>query len=389
MIANRKMTVLFLALTVLSVCGCKRQAKSVQKAPAKPVLVRTVIGGNYTNTISSSGNIKPAQLVKIAFKIPGTISYLAADEGDYIKKGQLLAELDARQYRLNALAAESNYASSKLKVHSEVPSAINQAKSQLDLITNRYNRYKSLYENGVLPRDKYEALETELQVIQNKYQEALDARAISAKKLDQAKAMSDLAHSSLDDSRIYAPLNGVVVKKLAESGELAATGYPVLVLGELSKVEVEIGVADEYINQLRLGQTAKVYVYGLEREFSGVITEIGAMADEKTRTFPVKFTVNNPNRQLKPGMIAKVTIPLDSSRTILIPVDSVINMPDGSSVFVYVPKSGTVVSRKVVTGDLVKDKIEILEGLRPGEQIVVVGYFKLKNHDRVRVGVKS
>jgi RND family efflux transporter MFP subunit len=389
MIANRKMIVLFLALTVFSVCGCKRQAKSGQKAQAKPVVVRAVTSGNYTNAISSSGNIKPAQLVKIAFKIPGTISYLGVDEGDYVKKGQLLAELDAHQYQLNALAAESNYTSSKLKVHSEVPSAINQAKSQLDLITNRYNRYKSLYENGALPRDKFEALETQLKVIQNKYQEALDSRSVSAKKLDQAKAMSDLAHSSLDDSRIYAPLSGVVVKKLAESGELAATGYPVMVLGELSKIEVEIGVADEYINQLRIGQTAKVYVYGLKRGFSGVITEIGAMADEKTRTFPVKLTVNNPYKQLKPGMIAKVTVPLNSTSAILVPVDSIVNMSDGSGVFVYVPKSGTVVRRKIVTGDLVKEKIEILQGLHQGEQIVVSGQFKLKNHDRVRVGVKQ
>jgi RND family efflux transporter MFP subunit len=386
MIVTRKTTVLFLALIALSLCGCKRQAE--KKAQIKPVIVKTVTSGNYTNAIFSSGNIKPAHLVKIAFKIPGTISYLSVAEGDDVKKGQLLAELDAHQYQLNALAAESGYTSSKLKVHSEVPSAINQAKSQLDLVTNRYNRYKSLYENGVLPRDKFEAAETELKVIQNKYQEALDAQSVSAKKLDQAKAMSDLAHSNLDDSRIYAPLNGVVVKKLAESGELAATGYPILVLGELSKIEVEIGVADEYINQLRLGQRANAYVYGLEREFSGVITEIGAMADEKTRVFPVKLTVNNPDKQLKPGMIAKVTIPLDSTCVILIPVDSVINMPDGSSVFVYLPKSGTVVARKVVTGDLINDKIEILQGLHPGEQIVVDGHFKLKNHDRVRVGVK-
>lgn len=390
--AVKQKVLLLLVICVLAVGGgCKRRAKQAQQAPVKPVALLTVQTGVWADPVSSSGNIKPTKTVKIAFKIPGTITYLNLEEGDYVRKGQLLAELDARQYALNALAAESNYTSAKLQADSQVPSGVNQAKSQLDLVTSRYERYKSLYESGALPRDKFEEIETELTVVKNKYQEALDAQAITAKKLDQAKAMSDLAQVNLRDAKVYAPISGVVVKKLAEAGELTSPGYPVLVLGELSQVDVEIGVADEYVNRLKIGQTAQIYVYGIEKKVTGRITEIGAMADAETRTFPVKLTLNNQNGQLKPGMIAKVDLsldPRDAAAMILLPVDSVINQPAGPIVFVYSPKSGAVTQRRVSAGKLFGDQIEITGGLRPGERIVVKGLFQLKDGDRVKAEVR-
>lgn len=377
--------VLLLIVSFLVVSGCNRRPVVKVDANIKPIKVKKVMNELYTQAISSSGNIKPTQTIKLSMKVSGIINSLSVNVGDYVKKGQYLAGIDPLQYQLALNAADSEYISLKMKIESEIPSGINQAKSQLDLMNNRYLRYQQLYQKGLLPKDKFEEFETELIVIRNKYQEALDSQAVWAKKLEQAKAMRELAQTNLNDTKLYSPIHGVVVSKLMESGELASPGYPLLVLGRLDQVEVEIGITDEDVNRLELGKTAAVYVYGPEQTYYGKISEIGAVADESTRTFPVKILLNNPNNELKPGMIAKVNIPLDSATVILAPVNSIINSPSGPVVYVYDARKSRVFQRKVKLGEMIGDKVVITEGLQESETIVTSGQFKLKNKDQVMV----
>lgn len=379
------MILMMLSQIILGGCSVEGETASIQEIPKKPVEVLTVTKSGYSDEISASGNIKPSKTVKVAFKIPGTIEQINLEEGSFVKEGDLIANIDSYQYRLNAIAAESNYESLELKVKSEIPSAINQAKSQLELIQKRYESVSKLYEKGSVSKDKLDETETALVTIENKYQEALNAQEVYDKKLEQARAMSELADSNLADTNIYSPIDGIVVKKLFEAGETTAAGYPIVVLGKLNNVEAEIGVPDEYINKLKIGQKTRVYVYGIEKDFDGVITEIGAMADTKTRTFPVKITIANEELALKPGMVTKVTIPLESLESMLLPIDSVINMPEGTVVYIYSDKEGIVQKRQVIAGEIVGDKVEILEGIVEGEKVVVKGQFKLRNNDEVNV----
>lgn len=377
--------VVILIQMVLVGCFAKKDAANVQDTIIKPVEVIEVKNNEYVDEVSVSGNIKPSKTVKLAFKIPGVIEKINFEEGNFVKEGDLIANLDSYQYRLNAIAAQSNYESLQLKVRSEIPSAINQAKSQLELIQKRYESISKLYKKGSVSEDKLDETRTALVTIKNKYNEAVNAKEVYDKKLEQAKAMSELADSNLADTKLYSPIDGIVVKKLFEAGETVAAGYPVLVLGKLDNVEAEIGMPDDHINRIKIGHETKVYVYGIEKEFKGVVKEIGAIADSKTRTFPVKINIENKDLNLKPGMIAKVTIVFENLESVLVPVDSVINMPEGPAVFVYSEEKGIVTERSVTTGQIVKDRVEILQGLNEGEKIVVKGQFKLKDNDEVKV----
>lgn len=359
-------------------------SKNVDKH--KVIEVTTVDRSAHAEKISASGNIIPAKTVKVAFKVPGVIDSINFDEGDSIKKDDLIASLDANQYELNTIVAKNEYESLKLKVNSEIPSAINQAKSQLDLAKQRFENLSELYKQGGISKDKYDEVNTTLITIQNKYNEAVNAQGIYQKKLKQAAAMNGLANSKLVDTKIKSPIEGVVMKKLFEAGETVGEGYPVVVIGELGNVQAQIGVSDEYVNKLSIGDTTKVYVYGIEKEYEGKIVEIGALADTKTRTFTVKVEIDNSKNELKPGMIGKVEIPLKKDTNILVPVDSVINMPTGAVVFVYNEKEGIVTERSVETGKMVKDNIEILKGLKDGDQVVVSGQFMLRDKDKVQLG---
>lgn len=350
----------------------------------KIIDVMTVKKNQHSEEIVSSGNIMPGKTVKVAFKVAGVIESINFNEGDLVNKGDLLASLDDNQYELNSQAAKSEYESLKLKVSSEIPSAINQAESQLKLAKQRFENVSKLYEEGGISKDKYDEVQTTLVTIENKYNEAINAKEVYEKKLTQAKTMTELANTKLVDTKIESPIGGVVIKKLNEVGETTGTGYPVIVIGEVDSVQAQIGLSDEYINKINVGDKATVFVYGAQKNIEGEITEIGALADDKTRTFPVKITLNNQEHSLKPGMIAKVNIPLKKRENILVPVDCVINMPYGPAVFVY--EDSNVKEVAVETGDIVKDNIEILSGLNDNDQVVVNGQFMLKDNDKAELG---
>ncbi|WP_165000412.1 efflux RND transporter periplasmic adaptor subunit [Anaerophilus nitritogenes] len=385
---KRKMATLliFLLSIQLLLTGCGKKEEQVKANSLKPVVVEEVNEQSYSEEIDLSGNIKPSQTVKIAYKVPGgVVSNIFVEEGAVVKKNQVLITLDAYDYTLNLSSTNAKLESSRMKMDSQVPSKIEQAKASLDLIEKNYERMKNLYEEGAISTAQLDEIQTKYIAAKNTYQEALDAKVYTKIELEQAKAAKDKAQSDLSDTTLRSPIDGIVLKKISEVGETVAQGYPVMVLGNLNQVEIEIGVADASINKIQKGQKAKVYVYGVEKEFEGVVSEVGALADEKTRTFPVKITIDNKDHQLKPGMMGKVRIPLDKKKAVLVPVDAVLNTPQGAAVFVYDQETKKVYKRKVVPGEILHDKIEIKEGLKLGEKLVIEGQLKIKNDEAVHV----
>jgi RND family efflux transporter MFP subunit len=115
----------------------------------------------------------------------------------------------------------------------------------------------------------------------------------------------------------------------------------------------------------------------------GTIDKITSLANEKTRTFPVKILVDNANGELKPGMIVKVDLGLNQSDKVIIPLSSVINLAEGSAVYVYSDETKTVSKRIIKTGIILNDKIEVTKGLKNGEKLVVEGQFVVKDGEKV------
>jgi len=140
------------------------------------------------------------------------------------------------------------------------------------------------------------------------------------------------------------------------------------------------------IDTIEIGKNVDVFIYGLEKEIQGKITNIDTTADLETRTFAVKVEIGNKDNKIRPGMIAKVIMNTGNINTIMIPTNCVMNDPDGGKVFVY-NEEGYVEERRVVLGEVLGDKIQVLEGLQDGEEIVVEGHYKLIDKDKVKVEV--
>ena len=416
---------------LLTVCifvftGCAKEEETQEQA-VRTVKTETVNMEGVLNTLSLSGNVAPVETVNLSFKLGGVIDKVIPDEGSFVNKGDIVANLKTDDYTLQKKAAEADkysaqagvsaaesqyeaamaeYEAAKYQVETEIPSKIAQAKAQLELTQTNYERVETLYNSGIATKSQFDEISAKLTADKETYQQALDAKGIAEGKLDaslkkveaygaqisastaladKAQAAVDKSVNDLGDTTIYSPMNGVVLKKLFSSGETVAAGYPVAVIGNINSVYIEVGVSDKYINSISQGQTAKIYVYGTNKEYTGTVAEIGSLADSTTRTFTVKILVDNPNGEIRPGMVAKADINISGENVCLVPVNSVIQLSSGSFIFTYDDNTKIVSKKPVTTGDIIGDNIQIIEGISTGDVIVTEGQFLLRDGDSVTV----
>lgn len=378
------MLMIILILTNTMLYGCKRKEVEEVEDPLKPVTIMEVKTEDYSNDIKISGNVKPAQLIKQGFKVAGVIGDVYVKEGDHISEGQALMSLNPHDYELGVIAAQAQYESLDMQLKSKIDSSVNQAKANLEFIKTQLDRVRRLHEKGAVATKTVEELEVALVVAENTYQEALDARDTSIAQLRQAEAALELAQSQLDDTVLKSPITGTVVKQIAEIGETMAPGYPVLVLGRLDTLEVEVGVPDNLIDNIQKGEKVNLFIYGIDKELEGVISNIDTTADPETRTFGVKIDISNEDGDIKPGMIANVVIGMEKVSSIMIPIDSVTDDAEGSFVFVYDEETETVSKREVEVGEIYEDSIQINDGLKDGELVVIEGQYGLLDEEKVK-----
>ena len=383
---NKKIYSLSIQLLCISLILTGCGDKPVQEEEIiKPIQTLESSFESLQNSLSLSGNILPSETVKLSFKTPGVITQANFSEGEFVNAGQMMASIDTKEYNLQVQASSADYESSKMQIESEIPAKINQAKAQLDLTKVTYERISSLYEAGAATKAQLDEITAKKIADENTYKLAMEAEAIAKSKLEKAGAGLELSKTKLSDTTISSPIDGIVMKKLAQDGEVIGQGYPVVAIGKVKTVDAEIGVSDADIKDVEIGQKVQVYLYGLNKVFPGVIHEIGATADPLTRTFSVKVEIQNPDFEIRPGMVAKVKIPLSSTEGILVPLSSVITKSEGQIVFVYDAKTKTVSKKLVQTGKIVKDQIEIISGLSDKANVVIEGQFRLHDNDKVKV----
>lgn len=337
------------------------------------------------------------------------------------------AQVQTAQAALDAAISQRDTA--QLQIDTEIPSKIEQAKQQLELTQKKYNDIKQLYDNGVAAKSQFDEISTKLEVDKQTYQQALDAKDVAESKLkaaqsqidaarstknaaqstynaamaqvnaakstsgaaqaqtDAAKVQQQAADNSLEDTVIYSTMDGVVLKKVMNSGETVAAGTPIAVVGSSDKMWVRVGVPDNYINRIKKGQKAVIHVYGLDESAEGTVDEIGVLADTTTRTFTVNILADNGANLLKSGMICSTDIIFSGESKVLVPVDSVISMPEGDVVYVY--NNGKVKKTAVTTGDITGSRIEVKTGLKSGDKLVVDGQFVLNDGDSVAAEVSD
>ncbi len=377
----KKLSILFL-IVCLILTGCGNKKQEVVQSERK-VVTQLIGTSNAANTISLSGNITPIETIKLSFEIPGNITAINVEEGDTVISGQIISTLNQKDYKLKVDAAKAQYDAAKKQIDNEIPAKISQAQSALDLTQATYDRLQALYDVGGISQSQMDEITTKLNVDKETLNTAVIAKDVAETNLNQAKAALDAANSNIDSTTLRSPVDGVILKKLFESGENIDAGYPVVAIGTVDKVYIEVGVPDEYISKIQKGMAVNALVYGLNEKVTGTVEEIGQLSDTATRTFSVKILVDNSNYKLKAGMTCRADIKIESNEKIFVPISSIIHLSRGEVVFVYDEESKTVKQKNIKTGGITGEQIEVTEGLKNGDILVTDGQFVLHDGDKV------
>jgi RND family efflux transporter MFP subunit len=289
--------------------------------------------------------MEPAKKMQLSFKTGGIIQQINAREGDFVKRGQLLAMLDLQ----------------------EVGAKENQAQMAVDKARRDFERVRNLYNDSVATLEQFQNAETALQVAES------DLKIIAFNK----------RHSS-----IHAPVDGVILKKVAEKSEVIAAGYPVFVLGTLSQnMKVSAAVTDqEWIDITPNDSAIVTFDVYRGRKFRATVDRIAQMADPYTGTYSIELKFSKPqSSRLGIGMVARATIfPQKTYQFVKIPFDALVQA-SGLSGFVYVVDDNIVKKQSVEIASLSPTYVYIKRGLSGGEQLAVRGKEFIQDGDTVRV----
>lgn len=330
---------------VLTGCGSEDQ----QTTANEPIAVRTITVGNAAtqSDYNYSGTVEEDNATPLSFTLGGTITSLRVKVGDRVQKGQLIATV-------NPTSARNS--------HDIALATLRQAE-------DAYARLKQLHDRGSLPDIKWVEAESQLA---------------------QARSAELLAKKNLDDCSLYAPTSGIVSDKLAEVGQNAAPGVPVVKIVTTRVMNVRLSVPETEIARVSVGQRADILVSALDgRHFTGRVVEKGIVADPISRSYAVKVRLDGTDASVLPGMVTSVALaaPKATASTpaaaITIPA-RLLQLADDNSSFVWVDEGGKAVKRTVVCGDFTANGVVILSGLAEGDRVITEGQQKVCQGARVK-----
>jgi len=328
----------------------------------------------------ADGSIMANNNAKVSTKIMARVVEIKVKEGDRVHKGQLLAVLDAKEIDQNIREAQAGL-QEIADARAEVLSGIKAAEQAYKFARKTYQRFKMLYREEAIPKQKLEEIETQMVGARAKV-EALKAKLqqINAKE-QQIKAKMKYAQIMKGYAYVYSPFDGFVLKKMADVGDMAAPGMPLFVIGD--KNLVFFAQLDENLfNKVDIGDVFKIKIDTIDKEYEGKVIEKSNSIDPMTRSFSVKLSIPNDG-EISSGMYGKIFIPVKTEERIFIPKSAILNWGQLTAVYV-VDKKGILHLTFVKTGEEKDGMIEINSGLKPGDIIVAANPEKACDGCRIK-----
>jgi len=367
-------------------CGPKPQLAADQ-----PVAVRVRAPRHVQEpvTVAASGDVEANVTAQGAFQVAGRVARVLVDEGQPVKKGQVLAELDDTDYRnaYEGAAAQADAARAVARKAQDGlrPEELEEARIDFERWQDEYKRMKFLYDHQSLAANDFEKVEAGYKAARQRYEMAREGtrpeeRDSSAAQMRAAAAQMQEAEKRLNDCRLRAPIAGFVGLRRIDVGDTVAAGMPVMGVLDLDPVKVRVAIPEAEIGKVRVGARAEVTIPSLEQSFEGEVEAVGVAADPASRTYTVKISVANPDRLLRAGMVSEARIYSAAMvNALTAPADAVVRDERGvTQVYVYDPARQRAYARRVEVGAAINNEVEIRSGLSGGEQVVVAGQQNLR-----------
>lgn len=334
---------MFIAGAVIMAVGCgstankNQQAATVVVDETPVVAVVQVTSRDVPQTATYTSTVQAYVKNNIAPQMSGRIAKINVEIGDFVTKGQILAEMDRTQ--------------------------LLQAQLQLQNQEVELNRLKALYEAGGLSQSDYDAIEMSYNV---------------------AKAQTE---NLLENTVLRSPVNGVVTARNYDAGDMYAMASPIYTVEQIKPVKLLVGISESDYTRVKKGDSVEITADAIPgTTFYGKIEKIYPTIDPTTRTFTVEVVVSNNYNTLRPGMFARATVNFGSNHNVVIPDVAVVKQQGSGERFVYVLNpDNTVTYQKVELGRRMGTEYEVLGGIEDGTKIVTGGQIRLKDGVKVIV----
>jgi len=379
---------LFIAASV----GCRRTAnvpanssvgQNTAAAPTKNSAIEIELVGpqSIAGVIPATGKVLvPEDRVAVIGPVnAGRIVRLFAGQGSRVQKGQKLADLESADID----QAEADY----LKALADYENARRSSVAEIRLAQANYDRTKLLYEKTITAGKNLQTAEHDLEVAKAAGESSVNGAKATLTAARRHLLILGLSSSTIDSLpkkpdlaavfSLNSPIAGTVIERNATVGASVGTDSNLFKIIDLSRVWIDANVFEKDLARVRMGQEVKVNLPALPGStYTGRVILIDSVVDPETRTIKVRTEVANPDSRLKPDMFANVEIVTDLNRSaISVPQTAVLN--DGGKTVVFVAEGNGYQKREVHTGIQNGDRLEIVEGLSPGEKVVVKGNYLL------------
>lgn len=366
-----------LVSAVAMLIGCGRE-RTVEAVPPRAVRTTAAKVEATRGATPYAGGLEPAVKLDLTFGIPGRVRTIGArpdgasvHEGDEVKKGQVLAQLDDADLKRQAASAWLASSSAAGEID-----AANAAVAQADADLERVKRLAS---SGTISTSEVEKAETANRTAHAR----VDAiRAQHSAKLEQYA----IARRVEGDARLTSPIDGVIARRMIDPGENVGGATIAFTVIDTREMKLVFAVPDARISAVKLGQLVPVHTDALPgTPIVGRVATIHPVADPALRTFAVELSIDNADGKLRAGMVASAALGSDGGAgALLVPLASIVRAPDGA-VAVFVVDGRRAALRPVTLGDLVGNDVEVAAGVKDGERIVTDGAALLHDGEDVEV----
>ena len=382
--------------SVLLLAGCHSK---LEVAADQPVPVRLQLPHHVQQPVSVtvSGSVEANVTALTAFQVGGRVAHVYVEEGQRVTKGQILADLDATDYR-NGFEAAAGQADAAGAENAKAKAGLRQQEleqSRIDFerTQDEYQRLKYLYDHQSLPANDFHKIEAAFLASQQRYDMARSGTRVEDKRaafaqLSAATAQMQEAKKRLADCQLRAPISGFIGMRQIEVGVTVAPGVPVISVVDLDPVKVRVGIPESQVGKVRVGNSANVSVSSLDgQQFQGKIEAIAAASDPASRTYVSKIVVSNPKAQLRAGMVSEAHLFGDAQvNAITVPGSAIVRDARGvTQVYILASGQNRAYGRRVNVGSMIGNEVEIQSGLNGSEQVVVDGQNYLREGSLVQI----
>lgn len=354
-----------------------------------PVKGLPIIRGDLVVRLTSPGDVIANKRAVLKAEVAGLLMEVAAEEGKEVRAGAVVARIDDRAYVLRLKAAEANrlarlsemlvenqFGSPEKRVDSGLEERIRNSAAALDSSASRYA-------GGGMSRDEYDKVRKAHETLLIEAGRKKDEVQAASKGLTQAEVEVAVARLDLERTKVRAPFSGILTGIKVSVGETVSPGQDLVIVVDVRDIRIEARVLESEIGRMKVGREANVrFSSSHGRTFKGLVRAVSPVVDPSDRTCAVHVDVDNAGGEIKPGMHAEVEVDAEIYTGRLLAPQEAVLVRNGRKL-VFAVESGVAKWRYVTTGLENERYVEILDGAREGESVIVEGHLTLAHDAKV------